>query len=253
MKCRNCFHFKIHNRHILLQQWQDDKLIWNATEYGNLNSIHLADHEIWQPDITLYNSALGNTIDHYANTLTIVSNSGTVMWVPPFQFQVFCEFDLRLWPFDTQTCEIWLGSWVYNGLEIDLEISDYGTEIDMFIPNHEWKIKNITASRNSTYYDCCAEPYVSNTYTITVMRQSPIYKTMVVTPATCVILMTLAAFWLPPQSGEKILLNGINIIMIGVFMMYFGYQLPVMALHTPLVGETPPSNNFKLSRIIPCQ
>lgn len=37
------------------QFWVDEKLKWNATDYGGLTRLHLADHEIWQPDIVLYN------------------------------------------------------------------------------------------------------------------------------------------------------------------------------------------------------
>lgn len=38
-----------------LQEWMDEKLKWNASDYEGLKILHLADHEIWQPDITLYN------------------------------------------------------------------------------------------------------------------------------------------------------------------------------------------------------
>lgn len=40
---------------LLPQSWTDEKLRWNETEYGGLKSLNLADHEIWQPDIFLYN------------------------------------------------------------------------------------------------------------------------------------------------------------------------------------------------------
>lgn len=217
-------------------QWNDNKLIWNTSQYGNLQNLHLPDHEIWQPDLTLYNSAIGNAIDHYGNTMCIVSNTGYVIWVPPFQFQVFCELDLRYWPFDTQTCKVVLGSWVYNGLEIALDSSKYGgAEVDTFVENHEWSIKNITTTTRSVKYPCCVEHYVSNEYDIVVERRSPVYKTVVITPATCIIIMTLTCFWLPPQCGEKIILNGFNIIVISLFMMYFAQKLPIMAIHTPLV------------------
>ncbi|CAH1406798.1 unnamed protein product [Nezara viridula] len=39
----------------LKMKWRDDKLQWNASDYGGLKHLHLADHEIWQPDIALYN------------------------------------------------------------------------------------------------------------------------------------------------------------------------------------------------------
>jgi nicotinic acetylcholine receptor len=35
--------------------WKDEKLKWNSSNYGGLTTLNLADHEIWQPDIFLYN------------------------------------------------------------------------------------------------------------------------------------------------------------------------------------------------------
>lgn len=61
------------------------------------------------------------------------------------------------------------------------------------------------------------------------------YKSIVITPATVLILLTLASFWLPPQSGEKIFLNGIVALIICLFLIYFATKLPIMADHVPLV------------------
>jgi Neurotransmitter-gated ion-channel ligand binding domain len=109
---------------IFFQQfWQDNKLKWNPEDYGGLTSIHLADHEVWQPDITLYNGASGNNIDHYGNTHAIVYPSGSVIWVPPTQFPAYCTLDLKLWPFDTQKCAIHLGSWTYHAYAINVTIN----------------------------------------------------------------------------------------------------------------------------------
>lgn len=61
------------------------------------------------------------------------------------------------------------------------------------------------------------------------------YRSIVITPASVLILLTLASFWLPPQSGEKIFLNGINALIICLFLIYFATKLPTMADHVPLV------------------
>jgi hypothetical protein len=37
------------------QTWEDEKLKWNESEYGGLSVLHVAEHEIWQPDIVLFN------------------------------------------------------------------------------------------------------------------------------------------------------------------------------------------------------
>ncbi|XP_063222311.1 acetylcholine receptor subunit alpha-type acr-16-like [Bacillus rossius redtenbacheri] len=215
--------------------WTDEKLKWNESEYGGLSMLHIADHEIWQPDIVLYNSAMGSTVDHYGNTHCIAYSSGSVLWVPPAQFLVFCDLNLRLWPFDTQACYLRLGSWTYDGNAIDLQIDDLGSEIELMEENSEWELVDVEESVNLKMYDCCTEPYPDIIYNVTLRRRSPSYNALIITPASVIVLMTLANFWLPPQAGEKILLGGCTAIIICIFLLYFSQKLPAMASHTPLV------------------
>lgn len=209
-------------------------MIWNASDYGDLATIHIGSHELWQPDIMLYNSAAGTNIDHYGNTNCIVTNNGSVLWVPPTELRSFCSLDMRLWPFDTQECQITIGSWTYDGNKIDLISKD--VEKEVLVTNHHWKLIGITETRNVKMYSCCDEPYVDIQYNLTLQRVSPIFKAVVITPASIIVLMTLANFWLPSQAGEKILLNGINAIIIVVFLVYFAQKLPIMG-EIPLVGK----------------
>jgi len=40
---------------LLLQEWNDFNLAWNATEYGGISSVRIPPKLIWKPDILLYN------------------------------------------------------------------------------------------------------------------------------------------------------------------------------------------------------
>lgn len=108
---------------------------------------------------------------------------------------------------------------------------------ELLISNNEWQVKDYTAERHQKYYPCCPEPYADVEFNITLTRRSPTYSSLVITPASIVVLMTLLSFWLPPTAGEKIILNSCNAIIICILMMYFSQKLPVMANHTPLVGK----------------
>lgn len=67
-------------------------------------------------------------------------------------------------------------------------------------------------------------------------RKSPMFKTVVVTPAIIIVFMTLVSFWLPPQAGfEKLLLNGV--VVISILLVYFSHLLPILATSTPLIGN----------------
>lgn len=50
-------------------------------------------------------------------------------------------------------------------------------------------------------------------------------------------MLTLINFYLPPQAGEKILLNGCTTIIISLFMVYFTQKIPAMGSNTPLIGN----------------
>ncbi|XP_059471253.1 neuronal acetylcholine receptor subunit alpha-10-like [Neocloeon triangulifer] len=215
--------------------WNDDKLKWNASDYENLETLHLADHEVWQPDITLYNSAQGSEVDHYGNTHCIVQHDGQVLWVPPAEFHAFCQIDLHYWPFDTQTCTLMLGSWTYDGEQIDLQLDDGDSVLEMMNNNSQWEIMGVQKQRNLKYYNCCPEAYIDVTYTLQLRRRSEAYRTVVITPATVVVLLTLATFLLPSHAGEKIILNGLTAVIICILLLSFSERLPEMAYRPPLI------------------
>ena len=52
-----------------------------------------------------------------------------------------------------------------------------------------------------------------------------------------IIITTLLSFFLPPQSGEKIILNGCTAVIITLYLLYFTQKIPPMGSHTPLVGK----------------
>ena len=36
--------------------WNDRRLQWNQSDYGNVSLIHLSPDKIWRPDVLVYNS-----------------------------------------------------------------------------------------------------------------------------------------------------------------------------------------------------
>lgn len=196
--------------------------------------LHLGNHEIWQPDIVLYNTA--SDIEHYGNTQVIVSYQGIVIWVPPTQYESFCELDLSYWPYDTQQCILKMGSWTHDGKQIELWPNAEPIQHEVLIRNNEWQITNSSYEREVKLYPCCAEEYVSVQFNFTLKRRANIFRAVVTVPAIGVVLMTLATFCLPVNSGQKILLNGFNVISVILLLMYFTTRLGNMAISTPFIG-----------------
>lgn len=67
--------------------------------------INFANHEIWQPDISLINS-INHKFDYYGATNFVVEHTGHVTWVAPSNFQTLCGANFRYWPFDSQMCTL---------------------------------------------------------------------------------------------------------------------------------------------------
>ncbi len=93
---------------------------WNQEDYDNISFIHLPQDLVWKPDIMVYNSIRLNEMDNFGKTRLIVYANGIVLWVPPTTLRTFCEVNMEEWPYDTQTCIINFGSWVYDGSKLNV-------------------------------------------------------------------------------------------------------------------------------------
>eukprot|EP00095_Tigriopus_kingsejongensis_P004180 maker-scaffold47_size466558-snap-gene-3.40 protein:Tk04180 transcript:maker-scaffold47_size466558-snap-gene-3.40-mRNA-1 annotation:"acetylcholine receptor subunit alpha-like" len=94
--------------------WFDYKLVWDPSEYGGVQQLHVPSDHIWRPDIVLYNNADGNFEVTLATKATL-SYNGLVEWKPPAIYKSSCEIDVEYFPFDEQTCVMKFGSWTYDG------------------------------------------------------------------------------------------------------------------------------------------
>ncbi|XP_073828377.1 neuronal acetylcholine receptor subunit alpha-2-like [Musca autumnalis] len=209
-------------------RWMDGGRTWKPAYFDNITTLHIRAKEVWKPDITLFNSA-GSEGDYVGDTQTMLSYDGSFLWVPPVVYTAYCNLNLKMWPYDQQTCKLKVGTWTLTS--IDPKFLDYKESIDYkdLIKSTEWDIIDATAEYNSEeFYN-----YVE--YTFKLQRYSSMYTTVIFTPASCIILLCLSIFWLPPQMGEKILLNSVLIVIIAAFLMYFAQMLPILAENTPLV------------------
>lgn len=217
-------------------EWTDPKLKWQPSDYGNISLVHLKKHGVWLPDVSLYNSVGNKALDISDSGIMVLDNTGLVIWSMNVRLQSLCDLDMFHWPYDTHKCSIKLGSWTYDGFKLDLFPSNKLKSIDHFIENPEFVVINFTTQKETTLYECCTEPYVTLNYHIEFARRSSAFSSVFLIPAFCVAMMTLAAFWLPPHRGEKILLNGLTLIVIVMYQIYFIANHSTFSLRLPLIA-----------------
>ncbi|KAH8273667.1 hypothetical protein KR018_007993, partial [Drosophila ironensis] len=213
-------------------RWRDELRAWRPLQYDNITEIQLRPDEVWKPDIALMNGADGGMFGH---AIVILRHDGSFQWVPPGIYSAYCNLNMLNWPYDQQTCKLKIGSWGLQKIEAETNFTSKdnkpsAVDLEDMVQSTEWEIVDAKAQYVSQDY----RGYVE--FSLTAQRQASMYTGIIYTPASCLVILALSAFWLPPHmGGEKIMINGLLIIVIAAFLMYFAQLLPVLANRTPLV------------------
>lgn len=182
-----------------------------------------------------------NSADDYTqglmNSKAMISSDGNVFWPPPTKMRSKCPVDVTYFPFDHQICTLKLGSWIYDGFQVD--VTNRTTEVDMtnYVANGEWELVDTKIKRNVKYYPCCPEPFPDVTITIVMRRRTLYYVSNVVLPCMMMSALTLLVFRLPPDAGEKIALGFTVLLAFSVFMLTVAEKMPETSTSVPLIGE----------------
>ncbi|XP_032806151.1 neuronal acetylcholine receptor subunit alpha-7 isoform X1 [Petromyzon marinus] len=214
--------------------WKDHYLHWNYSEHPGVKNLRFQPHQIWTPDILLYNSA-DERFDATFHTNVLVNYTGNCQHLPPGMLKSTCYIDVRWFPFDVQKCDLKFGSWTHDGWLIDLQMLEADTS--GYIANGEWDLVEIPGKRNELYYDCCQEPYPDVTYTLTIRRRTLYYGLNLLVPCVLISALSLLVFLLPADSGEKISLGITVLLSLTVFMLLVAEIMPATSDSVPLIGQ----------------
>ncbi|KAK3874022.1 hypothetical protein Pcinc_020997 [Petrolisthes cinctipes] len=217
--------------------WHDTRLAWDPKDYGGLEMLHFGEDEIWKPDITVYNNADITEVDHYGKTHAIVYQ-GSVIWVPPAQVRVECPMDLTYWPYDSQHCHIYLGSWTSHGWQIELNYENFTQKLHNGFNlkgSHHWQVDGGSLHRHDTYYDCCPEPYITMDVELDITRVSPSFISIVILPACVISFLTLLQFVLPLTHPKRVSVGCCALLLTLLELLWLGYTLPPLATSLPII------------------
>merc|ERR1712212_393432 len=203
--------------------WNDHRLQWNQTEFGNVSVIRLDPRKIWVPDIEVYNAADTSQYSLSSQMSTGATNAliypdGEVLFIPPVNLKVLCmNFTHSNWPQGEQECNIKLGSWTHDGHVLNLTLFNNKENIDLtdMSPASPWLItKQLGKTRREKFYDCCPEPYQDLNFRFKLKPQYPItdpstipsllYQLLVVTILAPLVLVCGGGWALWSQNRGKL-------------------------------------------------
>lgn len=163
-----------------------------------------------------------------------IESDGTVTWNYGGNFVTSCTLDMTYYPFDTQQCSMEFENWAYSGPNVLLGASSDDLIITDGASNGLW---NIDSSRIDVRYETKGENevFASVLITLNLARKSHYYVLNIVAPGILLIMLTLAGFWLPADSGEKVGLGITVLLSFAVFLLVVMDQTPKDSDHTPLL------------------
>ncbi|XP_006812158.1 neuronal acetylcholine receptor subunit alpha-10-like [Saccoglossus kowalevskii] len=208
----------------LEQSWVDVHMQWESELYGGADVIQISIEHIWQPDIVLYGSVKDEFDRHYDTDVVIYSN-GTIKALQPYLIIAECAIDATMFPFDEQKCVFRFASWSYSSRYIDIVKSD-DSNIDRFVSNGEWELKEMPVENNSTVYVCCEDPFPYVEYTLHLKRRSTFYVVNIILPSFLASVLISVGFYLPSDSGERVSLCVISILSQFVFLTVVSDYMP---------------------------
>ncbi|KAK8746992.1 hypothetical protein OTU49_016937, partial [Cherax quadricarinatus] len=221
----------------LFMIWRDSRILWDPKDYGGLDEVHFSHDELWTPDITVYNNADITEINHYGQTHLLVF-SGLVYWFPPAHISVECPMDLSHWPYDTQTCHIYFGSWTTHGWQVELSYPNFtkalSNRYNLKTSSH-WRVNGGTLQRLDFRYQNVPEPYFVMHAAFSITRISPTFSSTVVVPACVVSVITLVQFLLPLTHAKRVMVGCIALLLTQLQLLYLAHAIPLLGTSVPII------------------
>jgi nicotinic acetylcholine receptor beta-4 len=129
----------------LLVKWDDPRLMWDPDQYQT-TTITVQASLFWIPDLAIVNAASGSNLISIPPNQNIVINYNGSSYLTlslPSQ-QTRCKLNVYKYPFDTQKCNIIIGSWMNNDHDIEFSVDDDKFyDDDIYVDHPIWDLKDV--------------------------------------------------------------------------------------------------------------
>ncbi|CAD6186266.1 unnamed protein product [Caenorhabditis auriculariae] len=219
----------MHTNVWLTLKWHDFQMKWNPVNYGEIKQIRVSPDKVWLPDIVLFNNADGNyEVSFMCNV--VINHLGEMLWVPPAIYKSSCIIDVEFFPFDEQVCTLVFGSWTYNENEIKLEFEQAEwVDLSEYSASSIWDVIDAPAS--------LVNKRSRIEFQVRIRRKTLFYTVVLIIPTVLMAFLSMAVFFLPTDSGEKITLTISVLLSIVVFLLLVSKILPPTSSTIPLMAK----------------
>ena len=214
----------------LFLKWTDEKLTWNASDYGGINTTFFGYKEVWVPEIILTNPS--EKIDSFGKEWQRVryNNDGKALWKPGTLVEATCSVNAYYFPFDVQECYLELFVWGYYASEVTFNENSNTIDTSLMPKHGTWNIIGTSVETNTVADSSIVRYYFR-------LQRKPQYLIInVILPILFLNLLNALVFVLPAESGERVSYSITVLLSIAVFMTIVSDILPRTSEPVPLIS-----------------
>lgn len=219
--------------------WCDPREGFDPEELGWHEKIFLEDDAenelqlIWWPDITFPNESGSRDTE---NLELLIFEDGTVEYEERFAVTLEANFDLRLFPFDTQHLEIQVESlaWSEEYLIFHEEENMIGFSSEFQLPEWEWNPDvDLTTHVESVQELRDQRPFSEFVVELTVHRRPDFYLLKVFLPMALIVALSWAVFWMDESDlGDRLSISFTGLLTVVAYQFILGDTLPHLSYLT---------------------
>jgi len=121
--------------------------------------------------------------------------------------------------------------------QVDVVKSRDHVDLSNYVTNGEWSFVGTRIVRNEVRYPIGPAVYPDVTVYVTMRRRILYYMLNIILPCISLNVLSLLAFCLPPDAGEKITLGITVLLSYSVFMLLVAENMPPTSEFVPLIGK----------------
>ncbi|NXG77735.1 5HT3A protein, partial [Baryphthengus martii] len=219
------------------QEWENTFATWDPQDFCNISKVVLPMDAYWAPPVFILERVNGHT-SNLENM--VVMHNGSFNFTQTFQVTLTCSLMILKFPFDTQTCNLSIASFLYPAVT-DLIMKTRRTPAEMmndshsfFLTDGEWKFTNLSIIEYLEELN--EESFSVVTYMISLERRPTLYILNLILPTCALYMLDMAVLFGPSSLEDKINLQIAIILGSSMLAVILNDILPTSSNKPPVIG-----------------
>ncbi|NWI95196.1 5HT3A protein, partial [Pitta sordida] len=217
-------------------EWENPFATWDPQDFCNISEVILPLDTYWSPPIFILERVNEqNSIMDYV----VLMHNGKFNSTRPFQVTLTCSLIILKFPFDTQTCNLSIASFLYSVTDLVMKGKRTAHESmtdsqSLFLTDGEWKFTNLSLLEFTEIMD--DRGYSVITYMISMERRPTLYILNLILPTCALYLLDMAVLFGPSSLEEKINFQIAIILGSSMLAVILNNSLPTSSNKPPVIG-----------------